>query len=305
MGFASYLYYDNTKATVAGYNSSSITNAPNNWGTANQTTTTASTNPNIPIQNAGAFFYQNLDNNFVGINLPTTPVLLLTVTYNIISGNGGQVYLGQSYQVPGLAYTDSNTDSYNVVVEGLNGVSLPVKLTHFQAEAKDADALLSWQSESEHNLSHYDIERSTDQQHWQNIGKVDGKGDTNTAANYQWTDAGALRNATGDYLYYRLKMVDTDATSEYSPIRSVRVLKPVKTVHVQPNPTTNALYIAYDIDEAAAITVSLYDNTGKLVLLTTYKSGMPVDVSALPRGVYSLQLTDRSTVLATERVVLQ
>lgn len=187
----------------------------------------------------------------------------------------------------------------------LANVSLPIHLTHFQAEAKDADALLTWQSESEHNLSHYDIERSTDQRNWQNIGKVDGKGDTHTSTNYQWTDAGALRNATGEYLYYRLKMVDTDAASEYSPIRSVRVLKPGKTVQVQPNPAANTLYIAYEQTEDTPLTISMYDNTGKLVLLTTHKTGMPVDVSALPRGVYSLQLTDRSTVVATERVVLQ
>lgn len=306
LGFASYLYYDNTKATVTGFNSTPITGAPYNWGTANQTTTTAAANPNIPISNTGAFFYQNLDDNFVGINLPTTPVLLLTVTLNIISGNGGYVYLGQSNQVPGLAYTDTNFDSYDVIVEGANGIVVPVKLTHFQAEAKGMDALLTWETATEQNLSHYDIERSTDQRHWQWVGQSNGQSNTYTSALYHWTDANALRNAGGEYLYYRLKMVDTDGSFEYSPIRSVQVSKSGQIVRIQPNPVSETLHIYLpDMDRDAAVTATLYDFTGKLVLQMSCDASTVMDVSTLPQGMYTLQLTERNTILATERVAVQ
>lgn len=263
-----------------------------------------------PASNTVSF---NIELNFApGFAVGTTFTDFARVKFNIINpsatSNLQWSYNGGTTET--VVFLDNESTQIYATNSGVGcvvplNITLPVKLTHFQAEAKDVDALLSWQSESEHNLSYYDIERSTDQRNWQNIGKVDGKGDNYTTANYQWADPNILRTSNSEYLYYRLKMVDTDAASEYSPIRSIRVLKPGKTVQVQPNPAANALYLVYDQADDTPLTISMYDNTGKLVLLTTHKIGMAVDVSALPRGVYSLQLTDRSTVLATERVVLQ
>lgn len=168
------------------------------------------------------------------------------------------------------------------------------------------DAQLTWQTAAEQNFSHYDIERSADQRVWQPVGKVVGQGDTHTTADYRWTDTGALRQATTDHLYYRLKMVDTDATFAYSPIRSVRVPASGQTVRIQPNPATDALHITLPgLDTDARITATLYDSTGKRVLQSVYQAATPLNISTLPRGTYTLQLTDPSGVLATEQVVVQ
>lgn len=256
----------------------------------------------------------NTELNFApGFAVGTTFTDFARVKFTITNPSGTS-NLHWSYNGSTTATVVFLDDDFTQIYAGSTGVGclmpldivVPVKLTHFQAEAKGMDALLTWETATEQNLSHYDIERSTDQRQWHWVGQSNGQNNTYTSAIYQWTDANALRNAGGEYVYYRLKMVDTDGSFEYSPIRSVQVSKSGKIVRIQPNPVSETLHIYLpDIDRDAAVTATLYDFTGKLVLQTSCNASTVMDVSTLPRGMYTLQLTERNTILATERVAVQ
>jgi hypothetical protein len=116
MGFTSYLYYDNTKATLASFNSTPVTGGANNWGTTNQTNINfqASTNPAVTSPHNGYFFYQNFDNNFAGFAVSATPTLVLTATFNVISASGGSFFLAGTTHVPPMAYLDNAINGFPV-----------------------------------------------------------------------------------------------------------------------------------------------------------------------------------------------
>jgi hypothetical protein len=98
---------------------------------------------------------------------------------------------------------------------------LPVKLTAFNAVLDNKKVNCTWETASEINNSYFTIERSTDGSHFESIGRVKGKGNTNTNTRYGFTDNNPLAGIS----YYRLKQTDFDNTYTYSTIQRVGSLE--------------------------------------------------------------------------------
>lgn len=116
---------------------------------------------------------------------------------------------------------------------------LPVALTAFEAKASGADARLTWTTASEVNNAYFDVERSLDGHTFVPVGRLGGHGTTLVASTYAYLDAQVASQATGP-VYYRLRQVDADGTSSYSPVRTVSFAQPglVASLGLYPNPAT-------------------------------------------------------------------
>ena len=79
--------------------------------------------------------------------------------------------------------------------------ALPAEFIFFNATSTMSNNALSWQTASEHNNSHFDIERSPDANTWEKIGQLSGRGNSLETNNYQFTDTRPLNGIN----YYRLK----------------------------------------------------------------------------------------------------
>src|SRR5690606_30208087 len=110
---------------------------------------------------------------------------------------------------------------------------LPVKLSAFYVKLSGIEVSIAWTTDMEANASHFDIERSVDGINWSKVGSVQAKGNSPVVSRYTYTD---ILKISGN-VSYRLKMVDIDATSAYSPIRTVKVAGNVK-MSIFPNPAT-------------------------------------------------------------------
>ncbi len=98
---------------------------------------------------------------------------------------------------------------------------LPVKLIAFNAALDSKKVNCTWETASEINNDYFTIERSTDGNHFESIGRVKGKGNTNTNTRYSFTD----NNPFAGISYYRLKQTDFDDTYTYSAIQRVGSLE--------------------------------------------------------------------------------
>ena len=97
----------------------------------------------------------------------------------------------------------------------LNGKNaLPVSLTQFTAKRQGKSILLNWQTDNEINFDHYEIERSADGIHFSQKGIQLPNGNGTGIARYQAVDQTPLAGRN----YYRLKIVDRDASFAYSKI---------------------------------------------------------------------------------------
>lgn len=151
-------------------------------------------------------------------------------------------------------------------------------------KAEGTTALLEWETESELNSSHFEIERSETGRDWVAIGLVPAKNIPGESAEYLYTD----QNITAKRIYYRLKMTDRDSTFAYSQIRSV-AFGTESEVAAYPNPVGSEGDIQILLGEKGIKSVRIYDLAGKLVL----KSGIAdvkVNVQELPAGKYILHI---------------
>lgn len=161
--------------------------------------------------------------------------------------------------------------------------SLPVTLVNFQANAERTLVNLSWATTSEKNSKNFEIQRSANAKDWKNIGFVDIKsvnGNSVSALTYSFADATPLNGLN----YYRLKMVDLDASFAYSTIVSVDIKS--EMVYVSPNPTSGIIKLSKsNLSEVKK--VELVNTNGKLVYSTKQIPAGGIDVKGiLGSGAY-------------------
>jgi len=158
---------------------------------------------------------------------------------------------------------------------GDNTGTLPVKLVTFKGVKSGDDAKLNWQTASEHNNSHFEVERSFDGVDFVYIGSLDGKGFSNKLINYNFVDE-AVFNASVRTVYYKLKQVDFDGNSEYfGPvvINNDENVDLISNVSIYPNPFTNEINVDFVVSEKGAVDVTITDMQGRQLISQKINSG--------------------------------
>ena len=119
--------------------------------------------------------------------------------------------------------------------------SLPVKLSNFTAILNKSKVDLKWLTQSEKNVSHFEIERSVDGVNYKQAGIMFAYGNTSETKSYSFPDD--ITNVRSNIIYYRLRSMDIDGKSEYSQVRIIRISKKNETnsLIIYPNPVNNEL----------------------------------------------------------------
>jgi len=140
---------------------------------------------------------------------------------------------------------------------------LPVELTSFTASLEGEAVALAWSTATETNNAGFDVERSTDGDTFTPIGFEPGVGTTEEAQAYRFVDRNAPFATT---LFYRLRQVDTDGTFEYSPVVEVQVTpSAIALLPVAPNPVVGFANLRYELPEATAVRLQVFDLLGRRV----------------------------------------
>lgn len=249
----------------------------------------------------------------------TPPVSQLTLTYRDSewdASNGSTNALAENLlkaqssngavwtPVPmGIVNTTTNTviinnvNSYNPfwTLAGSNG-PLPIELLVFNAELNKRNIVdLDWATATEVNNDYFTIEKSADGISFEELGTVDGAGNSTEVLYYHTEDPAPFSG----YTYYRLKQTDFDGHFTYSDIRAVRTEK-VKyaSFTVFPNPAIDHFYIKFD-DGAIVDQLMITDMNGKVIRTLSTESGaqmkpglMEVNRDGLAPGMYFLSSSD-------------
>ncbi|MEZ5045591.1 MAG: T9SS type A sorting domain-containing protein [Chitinophagaceae bacterium] len=168
---------------------------------------------------------------------------------------------------------------------------LPVTLINFEAVKQEQNVLLSWKTSMEINSAYYQIERSTDAVHFEEIAQVVSKNNIN-GAEYTYLD----EKPYSGYNYYRIKMVDIDEKYIYTPTRHVIFdgYQSIDEIKVYPIPSHGTLNIDIPIlryEEKMVVNITNW--AGQVVYQTTMTSKpqvLTLDINQLAKGDYFLQL---------------
>ncbi|MCF2447121.1 T9SS type A sorting domain-containing protein [Dyadobacter sp. CY345] len=203
-------------------------------------------------------------------------------------GTGNVVFDTEAKGSKTISTTSGNTTSTEQTIAGA-GVCLtytydedplPVTLISFEVTAESKTANLNWATTSETNSESFEIQRSADAKIWNKLSSVNAQGESNTRANYHFTDTNPLSGQN----FYRLKMIDRDGTFAYSRINSIKFKGELSLVKMYPNPAANVLNV--DAEGNQIQRVEIYNQAGKLI---KGSKNSAVDVSDFANGIYSVR----------------
>lgn len=140
---------------------------------------------------------------------------------------------------------------------------VPVQLTSFAASKLENRVKLTWKTATEINNFGFDVERQVGSGKWMTIGFIAGHGTVNTPKSYSYVD---IPPAVSDgHISYRLRQIDRDGHSEYSPVVtvSVNVPKAFGLSEAYPNPFNPSTTLSYSVPEPTRVTLTILDRSGR------------------------------------------
>lgn len=174
---------------------------------------------------------------------------------------------------------------------------LPVELINFNVNINDKKQVeLKWTTATEiHNLG-YEILKSADGQKWEQIGWVEGAGNSYDFLRYEYLD-----NAPFDGMnYYRLAQIDFTGRIEYHAVASVNLREKNRWVNIFPTNAENHLDIEFNEAFESEVEILIYDNSGKTMdnisaeQLNDSKTRM--NISNLVPGNYFIKIVVNNSV---------
>lgn len=172
----------------------------------------------------------------------------------------------------------------------------PVTITSFDAIIKGAAIELNWRTELEQNVSHYEVDYSTDNRTFTQAGIVKATG----ASSYRFLH----HSPRGETIYYRLKAVDLDNSYKYSKVISIRI-RSSNGVIVSPKIIQNSilqLQVGKQFDQ-----VQIVDFSGRIIWRSSMVGQTGQVNFALPpinTGTYILRVINSSEIV-TERIMIR
>ncbi|MEO6327749.1 MAG: CHRD domain-containing protein [Ginsengibacter sp.] len=194
--------------------------------------------------------------------------------------------------INGMSYVNIHTVNYGAgeIRAQLGDLVLPLKLKFFNGY-KDRDKIaLIWESADETNLSLYEIQQQ-DVANSEWITKKSVSALNNSSANkYSYSDIPFA--GTGNYVYYRLKMVDKDGKYYYSQIIRINHLQSKAALMLLSNPVSNnqLQFTITGISTNKKANISIVDYNGRIAVQTTALifANNSIPLNKLSAGMYKL-----------------
>ena len=245
---------------------------------------------NVPVVgNWMADFYEALLNPMtltLGFTNTSRPLRLLAVDFDAFGVTSSNYTNIKQFQIKLSGDSDQAFIAYNTNAASIGALPLPVQLVSFAGVAQGSRAHLSWRTASELRSAYFEVEASADGHVFQPVGRVVAAGTSATERRYSFEH----QPPQAGLGYYRLRQVDTDGTSHYSPVVAVRT--GAAAVAVYPNPTTSQLTVQLPALSQGTLTLLAAD--GRPVWQQQLAAGpgqqlaLP-GVAALPAGLYLLR----------------
>ena len=173
---------------------------------------------------------------------------------------------------------------------------LPVELTRSGAAMQKNEVLVSWETATERNNDYFDVERSADGRTFEAVARVKGNGTSSQKRSYATLDSAPL----GGVSFYRLRQVDFDGRTQFSPVVTVEnAARNVAAVY--PNPATTEVTIRFAEALGGPVDVQIMDAAGRVLWqehreVAAGERELRVPTAQLPAaGLYLVQIRRGAT----------
>ncbi len=209
--------------------------------------------------------------------------------------------------------TDISGDPYFLTLSG----TVPTSLKDFNVSKKgSSDALLTWITSQEQDVSHFILERSYSQiTGWSAIGQVKAKGNSGTPTTYTFEDLNVYDGrAASKVVFYRVRAIDLNAAEKIFPIRSIKFSAfGAKEISLYPNPANDGFVISIPIVNPGnnKIRLNMVNRLGQVVHVREISAANATNyfydlkTPGIISGEYMLQIIYDGELLETKKVIVQ
>ena len=187
---------------------------------------------------------------------------------------------------------------------GVFSAPLSVEWLAINSNAIDKNSnVITWSTSSEKNSDYYIVERSIDGLYFEKIGEVLAIGNSSEITNYSFTDL----TPNGTKNLYRVKLINTDATSDFSPTTYVVGPKSSNNVSFKifPNPAVSVANISFNSLDVKDCEFAIYNQFGVVVETDIKITGnsIALDVASMSNGIYIVSTTYNGST-TTKRLII-
>lgn len=241
------------------------------------------------------------------------PEFASDINYVISGDYGGTAVLNQNFtfSIPEAAadfYTLYATDGVcsGDTSETFICIKTPVEWLSFDGQSLPEGNKLVWKTASESESDYFEVQCSSDGQHFEPLGKIDAAGNSISIKKYEFLD----RNAANGLTYYRLMQYDMNGQGNKSNIINlVRDYTRFNFIRIAPIPACDNLEITYNALSEGLVQMEVYNIAGALIDRHTLQTRnglntVSLSVDKFSTGIYLVSLNDGSRVI-TNRFVVQ
>lgn len=185
-------------------------------------------------------------------------------------------------------------DAFSPFLVGPANLTLPVSFTAFNGRIENGKARLNWTAEESDNLSHYEVEKSTNGASFGKALEV-ARGNNSGRGSYTALDANLTKGAN----FYRVVAVGKDGDRKYSATIRLNAAGGPKSMLVLPAADASQLALRFNGMESGTYLLNVVNSNGQVVysrnvVLNGAEQTQVVDLGkALPAGVYHVVLKGR------------
>ncbi len=254
----------------------------------------------------------------VPTTVPTDGFMQVVVDPTNVNNDGrnvlGQWFLsdtpitGQVGTTPGDPFGNGTTNVAFAMALTVTEVALPVTFSDLSLTAADKGLRVDWSTAFEENNRGFNVERSIDGVSFIDVAFVEGRDNAADGGDYSFLDQGIVENTT---YFYRLRQEDFDGTRSYSDIVSGALQSGTGfTVgSFVPNPAKESTLLSIRLDEAADVSIHLFDASGRQVTeikqaLSAGNNQLTLPLTDLPAGTYLAQIVTANKAF-TQRLIVR
>lgn len=188
--------------------------------------------------------------------------------------------------------------------------AMTIVFVDFDIVIKSQGNQLNWTTILESNLAKYEIQRSSNNQPFVTIGKMDAKGSGSQSVSYSFMDDRPLAGKN----IYRLKMIDTRNGFQYSANKMINVEKMannMRSMSAYPNPVKSGSSLNINLNDPGQYLVTIFSLSGKVIysrtLSTAHVSSVSIQIPAhLTTGTYFLKIAaSENDHLYQQKIIIQ
>lgn len=188
-----------------------------------------------------------------------------------------------------------SSDTINIIVK-----PLPLNFIAYNVIASETKQSIQniWTTANEINVSHYNIQRSTNAKDFATIGTV--KANNKNYNEYTFIDNQPLFSDS----YYRIQSIDKDNKVNHTDTKKITINDKQQTIDVYPNPATTILNIVSKEKMQQIKIINQLGQTLKQFNNLNVKQ-QTINIEQFSKGIYIIQITTTDQEIKTQKIIIE